>query len=118
MVQEAKILERTFRDRLTAVRKKAGEDQETGETSFCPYVVYQDIPCALSAAGNSAPDREGNHKYVEDNMTLFSGPGIFLQAGDQVTVITEAGQQVTGETGRTMAYTSHGETPIKVKSIV
>lgn len=118
MNQEAEILKKTYQDSVTVSRKQAGKNQETGETEFKPAIVYEGEPCALCSAGNQAPERDGSHKYTEDEKVLFTCPGIYLQAGDQVTVITAAGQKIKGEAGRTYAYISHGETPVKVESIV
>lgn len=120
MNQEAEILKKTYQDSVTVSRKQAKKNQETGEgeTELKTVIVYEGEPCALCAAGNQAPEKDGNHKYTEDEMVLFTCPGIFLQAGDRVTVITDAGQKVKGEAGRTHAYISHGETPVKVESIV
>lgn len=114
----ADILERTYKDRLTVTRKTAVEDKETGETMFRDTAVYGDIPCALSSSGNTAPEQNGNHQRRKDEMVLFAGPGYFLQAGDRVNIRTEAGQEITGESGRTFTYPDHGETPIKVEKIV
>ena len=115
--KEAALLEKTYRDRLTACRSSLQRDPVSQESKEVWEPVYEEIPCALSRSSNNKPDRQEFHSTTSREMVLFTSPGVELMDHDRVTVITEAGQTFTGITGRTFAYISHGETPFTVEKI-
>lgn len=115
--REAKILAKTFRDRLTVYRKHLGKDPDTLETVEKEDAVYEDIACALSQKSNNAPERQEFHSETQREFTIFTIPGIELEDNDKVAITTETGQIFEGITGKTFAYVSHGETPFSVEKI-
>ena len=110
--KEADLLQKTYHDRLTVVRKRLGRDPQTQESVEREEVVYKDVLCALSQSGNNKPDRQEFYSERQMGAVLFTPPGILLEDNDIAVVVTEAGQTVQGVTGRTFAYISHGETPL------
>ena len=56
--KEADLLQKTYHDRLTVVRKRLGRDPQTQESVELEEVVYKDVLCALSQSGNNKPDRQ------------------------------------------------------------
>ena len=115
--KEADLLQKTYHDRLTVVRKRLGRDPQTQESVELEEVVYKDVLCALSQSGNNKPDRQEFHSERQMGAVLFTPPGILLEDNDIAVVVTEAGQTVQGVTGRTFAYISHGETPIQTEGL-
>lgn len=115
--REAGILEKTYRDRLTACRSSLQRDPETEESLTVWEPVYEGIPCALSQASNSKPDRQEFHSAASREMVIFTAPGVELIDNDRAEVETEAGQRFYGITGRTFGYVSHGETPFAAEQI-
>ncbi|MCU6124608.1 hypothetical protein H3U13_19605, partial [Clostridioides difficile] len=45
---EADILEMTYLDKMTIVRKSKGWNQETCSNDFSNIIIAEDIPCAIS----------------------------------------------------------------------
>lgn len=117
MQKEAGILARTYRDRLTVIRKRTDMDPDTLESVEKEYVVYDGILCAYSQGGNNVPERQEVHSERKMESVIFTLPGVFLQDNDTAVVTTEAGQTFTGKTGHTFGYISHGETPFAVEAM-
>lgn len=115
--REAKILAKTFRDRLTVYRKKKVKDPETLQTLEKDALVYEKLPCALSRGSNSKPDRQEFHSEKQFEAVIFTMPGIEMLDHDRAEVVTEAGQTFIGITGRTFGYISHGETPFSTEEL-
>ena len=115
--KEADLLQKTYHDRLTVVRKRLGRDPQTQESVELEEVVYKDVLCALSQSGNNKPDRQEFYSERQMGAVLFTPPGILLEDNDIAVVVTEAGQTVQGVTGRTVAYISHGETPFQTEGL-
>lgn len=115
--KEAEILEKTYRDRLTVCRSSLRTDPETRESMTVWEPVYEGIPCALSRASDSKPDRQEFHAEASWEMAIFTAPGVELVDNDRAEVETEAGQRFYGITGRTFGYVSHGETPFAAEQI-
>ena len=115
--REAAILAKTYLDRLTVKRKRMETDPETLESVETEYVVYENVPCAFSQAGNNAPERQTVHSEKQMDSVIFTLPEVFLQDNDIAVVVTEAGQTFTGKTGHTFGYVSHGETPFGVEDM-
>ena len=115
--KEADLLQKTYHDRLTVVRKRLGRDPQTQESVELEEVVYKDVLCALSQSGNNKPDRQELYSERQMGAVLFTPPGILLEDNDIAVVVTEAGQTVQGVTGRTFAYISHGETPLQTEGL-
>lgn len=114
---EAKILERTYKDRMSVSRSMAVQD-ENGESVWKPGRVYEDIPCALSKTSSSVPDKTDVRRTVANEMMIFAPPEVLLQDMDRVSIVTQAGQIFSGIAGRTVSYAgSHGETPMKTEGI-
>ena len=57
--------------------------------------------------------RSGRNFILKKSARIRSLPcrGVELLDKDKAVIVTEAGQQFTGMTGRTFGYISHGETP-------
>lgn len=115
--REAKLLAKTFRDRLSVYRKHLERDLETQATVEKEAAVYEDIICALSQKGNNTPDRQEFHSETQREFTIFTEPRVVLKDNDRVVIMTEAGQTVEGFTGKTFLYISHGETPLSVERL-
>ena len=115
--KEADLLQKTYHDRLTVVRKRLGRDPQTQESVELEEVVYKDVLCALSQSGNNKPDCQEFYSERQMGAVLFTPPGILLEDNDIAVVVTEAGQTVQGVTGRTFAYISHGETPFQTEGL-
>ena len=114
--QEAKILAKTFRDNLTVYRKKKTVDPKTLQTIEEEVPVYENMPCALSRGGNSRPDRQEFHSEKQFEAVIFAAPEIELLDHDRAVIMTEAGQEFEGLTGKTFRYASHGETPFALEA--
>ena len=115
--REAKVLAKTFRDRLTAYRKKLVRDTATQATVEEETPIYENVSCALSSSSNSVPDRQEFHSETQRKSVIFTMPDIELLDNDRVVIVTEAGQVVEGVTGKTFRYISHGETPFTEEKI-
>lgn len=114
---EAKILEKTYKDRMNVTRSIIAQD-ENGESVWKPETIYADIPCALSKASSSVPDKTDVRRTVTNEMMIFASPEVLLQDMDRVSIVTQAGQIFSGIAGKTVAYAgSHGETPMKIEGI-
>lgn len=117
-MDEAQILATTYKDKLTAYRPTSYIDPDTEETRSQGAIVYEDEPCALSQSKNDVSERAGGAYEKAQNYMMFTRSAIRLQENDHVMVITEAGELYEGRSGRSMVYTSHSETPLKVEGIV
>lgn len=115
--REARILARTFRDRLTVRRAVWVKDPQTEESKQIEEIVYEDIICAYSQASSGMPQREASYSTASRESVLFTVPGVELLDNDLATVVTEAGQTFQGRTGRTFGYISHGETPFAAERL-
>lgn len=115
--REAAILAKTFKDKLTVYRKKRVKDPKTLQTLEEEVAVYESIPCALSQGSNSKPDRQEFHSEKQFESVLFTMPGIEMLDHDRAVVVTEAGQEFRGITGKTFGYISHGETPFSAEGL-
>lgn len=116
--REAKLLAKTFRDRLSVYRKHPERDPVTQATVEKEIVVYEDIICALSQKNSSMPERQEFHSETKREHTIFTLPGIELHDNDRAVIRTEAGQTFEGTTGKTFGYVNHGETPFGVEKTV
>lgn len=115
--REAKILEKTFQDRLSVYRKHLGRDPKTQATVEIETTVYENIICTLSQGSNRVPERQEFHSEAKRDYTIFTAPRIELLDNDRAVIHTEAGQIFEGITGKTFGYVSHGETPFSVEKI-
>lgn len=117
---EAKILASTYHDRMTVTRRNHVKNEKTHETEPRETVIYTNEPCALSLGGNNPPEKDSanNRRTVSSSYTIFSLPGVWCRAGDIMEVVTQEGQVYRGQTGRSMRYASHSETPLKVEGVV
>lgn len=114
---EQQILEKTYKDRMNVTRSIAAQD-ESGESVWKPEIIYEDIPCALSKASSSAPEKTDVRRTVTNEMLIFASPEVLLQDMDRISIVTQAGQMFSGIAGKTVAYAgSHGETPMKIEGI-
>lgn len=118
--REAKILEKTYHDRMTVTRKQPVNDTESGETILKDVTIHEDIACALSHSGSAYPSKDNSHnRYTEnDSYTIFSAPGIICQAGDKAMIVTASGQTYKGVTGKSFSYPSHTETALMIEMVV
>lgn len=117
MRSAAKILQKTYRDKLTVVRGSPGVD-ESGESIRKEAVIYENVSCALSQKSTGSPKREDNRRISDTEHVLFAAPEIQMVEMDRVTVVTEAGPVYRGRTGRTFSYAgSHGETPLYIEEM-
>lgn len=114
---EAEILAKTYRDRMTVKRSVPEMDPETLESRMALKTVYEEEPCALSQKANNRPERQEAHSEASMEAVIFSRPGIFLEDNDVVELVTEAGQQLRGKSGKTFGYVSHGETTFYVDKL-
>lgn len=73
--KEADLLQKTYHDRLTVVRKRLGRDPQTQESVELEEVVYKDVLCALSQSGNNKPDRQEFHSERQMGAVLFTPRG-------------------------------------------
>ncbi len=115
--REAKILEKTYKDRLTVYRKKMGVNPDTLESRETEKAVYEEIKCALSQKNSSVPEQQEFYSKKQRSMVIFTSPGVFIQDNDRAVIQTEAGQLFQGKTGKTFAYSSHGETPFMPEGV-
>lgn len=117
---EAKILATTYHDRMTVTRRRHVKNEKTHETEPQETVVYTDEMCALSLDGNNPPEKDSaNSRHtVNSSYTIFSSPEIWCRAGDTAEIVTQKGQIYRGQTGRSMRYASHSETPLKVEEVI
>lgn len=115
--REAEILAKTFRDRLSVYRKKMEADPETQESREKEFLVYENVPCALSRSSISVPERQEFYSEKQMSAVVFTPPGIFLKDNDRAVIATEAGQTCQGKTGKTFGYISHGETPFAPQEV-
>lgn len=114
---EAKLLAKTFKDRMSAYRKRAKRDEATQATVEEEECIYENIICALSKGSSNTPERQEFHSETNRGSIIFTMPGIELLDNDRVLISTEAGQVFEGITGRTFGYASHGETPFSEERI-
>lgn len=111
------ILAKTYRDRMTVKRSVPEIDLETQESRMVLRTVYEEEPCALSQKANNKPERKEAHSEATMEAVIFSRPSIFLEDNDVVELVTEAGQQLRGKSGKTFGYVSHGETTFYVDKL-
>lgn len=115
--REANVLAKTFRDRMSVYRTRRVRDPETQGTVEKKITIYENIPCALSQKANDTPERQEFHSEKKRTHTVFTLPGVELLDNDRAVIITEAGQEFSGTTGRTFGYISHGETPFTAEAL-
>lgn len=115
--READVLARTFRDRMSVYRTRRVRDPETQGTVEKEVPVYEGIPCAFSQKANDKPERQEFYSEKKRTHTVFTLPGVELLDNDRAVIITEAGQEFSGTTGRTFGYISHGETPFTAEDL-
>lgn len=117
MRNEAAILQKTYRDKLTVIRGVPAVD-ETGESVRNETIVYEKIPCALSKSTVESPKREDNRRVSDAEHVIFATPDIQMADMDKAVITTESGQVFRGVCGRTFAYAgSHGETPFLIEEM-
>ena len=105
---------------MTVTRRQPVKDSESAETVFEDIIIHDDVKCALSNSGTSAPSKDNNHnRYTEnDSYTIFAAPDILCQSGDRATVVIGTGQTFVGVTGRSFSYPSHTETALMIEAVV
>ena len=115
--REARILSKTYHDRMDVYRTRYTKDPKSGESVKTECLLYHDRRCALSVSDNGAPEE---HEIVSRNSNqyvIFAAPDIQMIEGDRVVVRQESGQVYEGRCGRTFVYRSHGETELKVEKV-
>ncbi len=116
-MMEAQILSKTYRDRLTVIRKQH-EVAESGESVLKDVIIYNDVPCALSKGGLGTPEKDENRRTADYDMTIFAAPEVVMKDMDSIVVQTPSGQVFKGVSGRTFSYAgSHGETPVRIETM-
>ena len=117
---EARILEQTYKDRLTVTRKQPVTDEATQETILQDVVIHENVKCALSHSGASAPSKDTNHnRYTaNESYAIFTAPDIMCQPGDSAVITTLQGQTYRGTVGKSFSYESHTETALMIEMVV
>lgn len=115
-MKEAKILEKTYKDKLTVFRQESYINKETGESKEREIALYKDIPCALSQSKSNIPKREEQSSLSSNEYMIYTAPEVMLFDNDHVLITTAAGLVYDGLSGRTFIYPeSHGETKLIVE---
>lgn len=115
MNKEQRILERTYKDKLTVYGWENYIDPDTLESKKRKILKYDDVKCGLSKSNTGKPETGEFTSDINDEFVIFASPDIFMKANDVAIVKTAMGQIYEGKTSKSFVYSSHGETKFKVE---
>nr|DAT66193.1 MAG TPA: head closure knob [Caudoviricetes sp.] len=117
MLNEAKILSKTYHDKMSVYRKILVKDTETFESKLKDVLIYKDIPCALSLSSNSVASRGTITNETNNDFKVFAAPHISCNENDKVIVITASNDKYIGRVSKSFRYISHSQTELKKESV-
>ena len=104
------VLQRLWKDRMDIYRWV--EVVEGGFTKQKKEKIHENIKCHYSK-GQLVDTGEDGVPTLITSHTLFCGPDVDLQEGDEVVVTQRNGKQVTLTVGEGFPYSSHQEFSVK-----
>jgi len=104
------VLERLWKDRMDIYRWT--EKVEGGITKQEKVLKYENVKCHYSKGQLVDTGDDGVPTLITSH-TLFCGPDVDLQEGDEVVVTQRNGKQVTLTVGEGFPYSSHQEFSVK-----
>lgn len=107
---EADILEMTYLDKMTIIRKSKGWNQETCSNDFSNIIIAEDIPCAISRKEEAIVS--GDIGVIVINRKLFCRPEVDIKTGDTINATYSHGEEAIFKVSKTNIYPSHMEIPI------
>ncbi|MCC0682742.1 hypothetical protein IC218_21180 [Clostridioides sp. ES-S-0005-03] len=107
---EADILEMTYVDKMTIIRKSKGWNQETCSNDFSNVVIAENVPCAISRKEEAIVS--GDIGVIVVNRKLFCRPEVDIKAGDTINATYSHGEEAIFKVSMANIYPSHMEIPI------
>lgn len=107
---EASILEMTYLDKMTIIRKSKGWNEETCSNDFSNVVIDENIPCAISRKEESIVS--GDIGAIVVNRKLFCRPEVDIKIGDTINATYNHGEEAVFKVSKANIYPSHMEIPI------
>ncbi|MCC0654785.1 MULTISPECIES: hypothetical protein [unclassified Clostridioides] len=107
---EADILEMTYLDKMTIIRKSKGWNEETCSNDFSSVVIAENIHCSVSRKEEAIVI--GDIGTIVVNRKLFCRPEVDIRAGDTINVTYSHGEEAVFKVSKANIYTSHMEIPI------
>ena len=104
------VLQRLWKDRMDIYRWT--EKVEGGITKQEKVLKYENVKCHYSK-GRLVDTGEDGVPTLITSHTLFCGPDVDLQEGDEVVVTQRNGKQVTLTVGEGFPYSTHQEFSVK-----
>ncbi len=112
---DAEILEMTFFDTATCIRKVKVKDKNTGVSKFEDVIIFENMKCALSKKEQAAPLLDGEVGSIVSTHKLFINPLADIQLGDNLVVTNGMGQKCIYLASEPFYYQSHREIPVTKK---
>lgn len=113
---QREAIERTYRDRFQAERKKNLLEEETGITRQEYVPLPGTYPCGLSHGAGRGWRTSDHVGETQEAYTLFHAPELALLPGDRIKISTEAGQELSCVAGKSFRYVTHGETVLTART--
>ncbi|HBG7849075.1 TPA: hypothetical protein KRF19_003683 [Clostridioides difficile] len=107
---EADILEMTYLDKMTIIRKLKGWNEETCSNDFSNVVIAENIPCAISRKEEAIVN--GDIGSIVVNRKLFCRPEVDIKIGDTINTTYNHGEEAVFKVSKANIYLSHMEIPI------
>ncbi|MCC0697162.1 hypothetical protein [Clostridioides sp. ES-S-0048-02] len=107
---EADILEMTYFDSMTIIRKLKVWNEETCSSDFNDVIIAENIPCSVSRKEEAIIS--GDIGTIVVNRKLFCRPEVDIKAGDTINVTYSYGEKSIFKTSKVNVYLSHMEIPI------
>ncbi|HBE9358242.1 TPA: hypothetical protein KSJ12_003474 [Clostridioides difficile] len=107
---EADILEMTYLDKMTIIRKLKGWNEETCSNDFSNVVIAENIPCAISRKEEAIVN--GDIGSIVVNRKLFCRPEVDIKTGDTINTTYNHGEEAVFKVSKANIYPSHMEIPI------
>lgn len=113
-MSEEDILDTTYDAACSIYRMGAStKDPDTKLTKQQKLLISENVPCAISSQIGGKLNLTDGYGHLNSDYVLFCRPKVDVKEGDQITILTKAGQTFKLWAGRPFIYVdSHAEVPL------
>lgn len=112
---DAEILEMTYFDLATCIRKVKVKDKNDGVSKFEDVIVFENMKCALSKKEQAMTLLSGEVGSIVSTHKLFINPNADIQLGDNLEITNGMGSKNIYLASEPFFYQSHKEIPVTSK---
>lgn len=109
-------IEPLYRDICSVYEKETV--YKNGRTEFAEKLVYENVPCRVSAKaylfGEKAGSEKDNTLKVTKRAKLFVPPECVIKPGSRIKVVSSGREEIYGKSGQMNSYKTHNEVMVEI----